>query len=253
MRCIIVDDEPLAQERVRSLLETEPDAHVVACCASGREAAAALAAHQTDVVFLDVQIPELDGLALARGLERGARPLVVFVTAYDAYAIDAFALGAVDYLMKPFSRERFTDTLQRVRRRLAGGHAADVQAIVRTLLEQREPSAQPAGQILVKSGERVRVVSVSGVQWVTSEGNYVRLHVTPGDTALVRGTLEQMLAQLGPAFARTHRTAAARVAAVRELRQRREGGYHAVLTDGTALPVGRKYRAAFEARLRSGH
>ena len=252
MRCIIVEDEPLGQERVRTLLESQPDAEVVACCATGLEAAAAIKSHQPDVVFLDVQIPELDGLTVVRTLDRERRPLVVFVTAYDKFALDAFALGAVDYLMKPFSRERFSDTLDRVRQHLGRASPVDVKAIMDALGAQQPQTPLVPGQILVRSGDRIRVVSVKDVQWVRSEGNYVRLHVPPKDTALLRGTLDQILGQLGPAFVRTHRSAAARLGAVRELRQPRDGGCQAVLSDGTVLPVGRKYRPVLETRLREG-
>ena len=252
MRCIIVDDEPLAQERVRTLLETQPDAEVVACCATGLEAAAAIESHQPDVVFLDVQIPELDGLSVLRALDRERRPLVVFVTAHDTFALDAFSLGAVDYLMKPFSRERFADTLERVRGHLGRSTPVDVQAIMEALGARQAQAPPDHGQILVRTGDRVRVVSAKDVQWVRSEGNYVRLHFPPTATVLLRGTLDQIVSQLGPAFVRTHRSAAARLDAVRELRHPRDGGCQAVLSDGTVLPVGRKYRRVLEKRLRDG-
>jgi two-component system, LytTR family, response regulator len=252
MKCIVVDDEPLARERLEALLGAEADVELAASCGDGPSAATAIAAHGPDVVFLDIQLPGMDGLALARALGGSHRPLVVFVTAYDEFAVGAFELGAVDYLLKPFGPERFQEALGRVRDRLARAPQIEVGALVDALRQSTGGPAPERGQILVKSGDRVRVVQTAEVAWICSEGNYVRLHFGPEATALVRGTLEQVMAQLGAGFIRTHRSAAARLNAIRELRQPRDGRQLALLSDGSALPVGRKYRAALEARLRRG-
>lgn len=251
VRCLIVDDEPLARQRLRALLEDERDVQLVGCCSSGEEAAAAIDREKPDVVFLDIEMPGLDGVTLARELRAARPPAFVFVTAHEDFALDAFELRALDYLLKPFTPRRFKASLDRVREHLWRAREADLTARMRRLLDETIPTAPPAPQrrFLVKTGERIRIVNPADVIRMDAEGNYVRLHLTSGDSTLVRGTIDAVSAELAVAFVRVHRSAAVRLTAIRELRHSRRAGTCVVLKDGASVRVGRRFWAAVQARI----
>ncbi len=230
IRTLIVDDEPLARRGIRQLLAPYPDVIVAAECGNGRDAVRALAAERLDLVFLDVQIPGLDGLDVigVHGADR--MPLIVFVTAHQEYALQAFEAQAVDYLVKPLSEARFRATMERVYRRLRG---RDEGARLEV------PGAD--GAIWLDAGE---------IDWIEAAGDHALIHAG-GERHRVRQPLSALEARLDPGhFARIHRSAIVRLDQVREFRKEKNGEVLLVLRDGTALPLSRR-RAAGIRRLLS--
>jgi len=243
---LIVDDEPLARERIRTLAAREPDLDVVGECGDGRSAAEAIRRLAPDLVFLDIQIPELDGFAVLAEAGGGRLPLVIFVTAYDQYAVRAFEVHAVDYLLKPFDRRRFASALARARERLRKPAApADFSRELRALLGTL---AEPA-RLAIRAPGGIQMVVARDIDWVEAAGNYVALHV--GATShLLRRTLGELEAELPAAhFLRIHRSAIVNLARIRELRAADHGDAVVVLAGGQELRLGRSYRAQLEKRL----
>jgi len=234
MRILIVDDERPARDRLRRLLAAEPDVSALAEARDGFEALDVVAAFRPDVLFLDIDMPEVTGLEVAASLPAPA-PLIVFVTAYDAYAVRAFDANAIDYLLKPCDAERLARTLARVRDRLKGA---------------RGPAAtgQPLRQLLVTQRGVTRVVRVTDILWLGTADNYVELHTAAG-VPLLRQTLSALLAALGPGFQRCHRCAAVRLACVERVVVNDKGDGEVLLQGGARAPLSRQYRAALMAAL----
>jgi two-component system LytT family response regulator len=250
VRTVVADDEPMARERLVSLLAQQPDIDVVATCASGPETVTAIRAHRPDLVFLDMQMPELDGLGVIDAVRAERMPSVVFVTAYDEFALRAFEVHALDYLLKPFGRERFEQTLARARQYLDGKRAGELASRLLALVDDVGPGRSRTERLLVKSGARVLFVEAAQVDWVEAEGNYVRLHAG-GESHLVRDTMQAMERRLGSScFVRVHRSRLVNLARVRELRLLAGGEYEIVLSSGAALGVGRLYREQLQERMR---
>ena len=241
IRAVVVDDEPLARAGMRALLEDDPELVVVTECANGHEAVAALRTHAPDLVLLDVQMPGLDGFGVVREIGADRMPVVVFATAFDQYALRAFEARALDYLLKPFTDERFRDVLGRakeqVRQRLTG-----------------TPSAAPAPppRLEVRLGNRVAYVRLEDVDWVEAADYYARLHVGAA-SHLVRETMQELEARLDARrFVRVHRSAIVNVERVRELRTVAAGRHEVVLRDGTRLPLSRSRRELVARALAAG-
>ena len=227
IRAIIADDEPLARRRLRRLCEREGDVRVIAEACDGAEAQALVADHRPDLLFLDVQMPEPNGLAVLESLDRERPPMVVLVTAHRDHAVEAFALDAVDYLLKPFDAERFRGTIERVRER-----------------QRARPAMRPAARIPVRDGVRVHFVETTDLEYVTAEGNYVTLHAG-GRESLLRETLAAMEARLDPgAFVRVHRSTIVRIDRVVEIESVASGEYVLTLRGGATVTSGRSYRQA---------
>jgi two-component system LytT family response regulator len=242
----VADDEPLARDCVRLALRHHPDVVVVAECGDGRAAVAAIEQHAPDLVFLDVQMPDLDGFEVVEQVGLDRMPPVVFVTAYDQHALRAFELHAVDYLLKPFDDDRFGDMLRHARLRLGREGGADLAARLQGLLASRGY----ASRILVREGERLEFIAVAEISWIEAAGNYVRVHAGPR-TATARITLSALLDRLDPAmFARVHRSIVVNLSRVRSIHPWYGGDYTAVLTDGQELRVSRTYREALLQTLR---
>jgi two-component system LytT family response regulator len=240
IRAVVVDDEPLARAGMRALLEDDADLTVVAECANGHEAVTALRAHAPDLVLLDVQMPGLDGFGVVRAIGADRMPVVVFATAFDRYALQAFEARALDYLLKPFTDERFRDVLGRakeqVRQRRLGALAAQ----------------SPPTRLEVRLGNRVAFVRLDDVDWVEAADYYVRLHVGPA-SHLVRETMQELEARLDARrFVRVHRSAIVNVERVRELRTVAAGRHEVVLRDGTRLPLSRSRREPVARALAGG-
>jgi two-component system, LytTR family, response regulator len=237
LSALVVDDEPLARELLRELLGRLPGVTVVAECANGFEAVRAIAEKAPDVVFLDVQMPKLDGfevLSLLPKREDG-RPAVVFVTAYDQYAVRAFEANAVDYLLKPFDRARLAAALERARSRLAAGRAAPPEGLAAAA---RDP-ARPVSRVVVRDGPDITVLPVATIDWVKAEDDYVLLR-SGGRDHLKAETLSGLEAQL-PAdrFVRIHRSYLLNLDRLVRLEAGPTGAPSAILRDGTELPVSR--------------
>jgi two-component system, LytTR family, response regulator len=244
IRALIVDDEPFARAGVRLLLARARDVEVVGECSNGLEAVAAIAETAPDLVFLDVQMPELDGFGVVEAVGAARMPAVIFVTAFDEHAIRAFDVHALDYLLKPLDDERFALALERARARLRGDGGRDLRAALAALVGQARLDAPPLERLAVKSGGRVYFVAVDDVDWVEAADNYVSLHAGR-ETHLVHGTLGALERRLDPRrFLRVHRSTIVNLARVRELRPLFHGEYEIVLADGTRLTSGRSYRDA---------
>lgn len=249
IRTLVVDDEPVARARVLALLKDEADIEVVGECGDGAQAAAAIEEAAPDLVFLDVQMPEMDGVAMARALGPERMPAVVFVTAYDDYALDAFEIHALDYLLKPFSAERFQSALTHAREHLAQRRATTLGRQLLDLLPEIRKPVQGRDRIVVKSSGRIYFVRTADIDWCEAAGNYVRLHV--GQQAhLVRDTMGHLESSLNAdLFIRIHRSAIVNVDRIQELQSSFNGEYVVLLRNGTRLTLSRGYRDALQTRL----
>lgn len=247
IRVLLVDDEPLALRRLRRLLVGERDIQVVDECSDGRAAAEAIRRQRPDLVFLDIQIPELDGFQVLDSLAAEQLPVVVFVTAYDEHALRAFDAHALDYLLKPVGRERFRESLDRARERVLERRAAGVvDARLLALHGERRGATDGAAQrcltrIAVKADGRAFFVRTHDIDWIEAADNYVRLHVGSA-THLVRESLRLLETKLDrQAFLRVHRSAIVNVDAIRELQPWFHGDQVIILRSGTRLTCSRRY------------
>ena len=242
IRIIIVDDEPLARNKLKLFLAKEPDIEIVRECANGREAIAALGKYRADVMFLDIQMPEIDGFGVVGAVAPERLPFVVFVTAHDAFAVKAFEVHALDYLLKPFDRERLKESLVRVRKAMQRAsierHHSQILSLLNDLKKQRP---QPE-RILIKASGRVYFVTIDEIDWVEAEGNYIKLHVG-NETHLLRQTIKALEQQLDPHhFVRIHRSTIINVDRIKELQPWFGGDYLAILRNGHRLNVSRTFR-----------
>ena len=251
IRCLIVDDEALAREKVRQLLREERDVEVVGECGDGVQALEPIRALAPDLVFLDVRMPGIDGFAVLAGLEPPRLPAVVFVTAYDEYALRAFDVHAVDYLLKPLTRPRFRQALERVRRELQRGGGVLQERLV-GLLKDLRPDSHWLERLLIRSGGRLVLVKVDDIDWIDGAGNYLKLHVGR-ETHLLRHTMGGLEARLDPGrFLRVHRSTIVNLDRVAEFQPSFSGDYVVVLKGGTRLAMGRSYRGRLADLQRGG-
>jgi two-component system LytT family response regulator len=246
LRAVVVDDEPLARARLRRLLTDRDDVELAGEAGSAAEAVALVRSTSPDLVFLDIDMPDGTGFEVIERVGVDHMPLVVFVTAYDTFAVRAFEVHALDYLLKPFDGRRVDASLERARARLADARPVGMEPLLAMLGEmraRRASGAEPyAERVLVRHGSETRLVRLADVDWIASADNYVNLHVGP-HTHLLRETMNAMAARLDPRrFTRIHRAAIVNDDRVRALRPQPGGELEAVLEDGTALPVGRSYR-----------
>ena len=244
IRVLLVDDEPLARERVRKLLEKEPDIELLGECADGASAVQMIREHAPDLVFLDVQMPELDGFGVLERLGALALPAVVFITAHDQFALKAFEIHAVDYLLKPFDAARFQTTLERVRSILRGKKRGELDVRLAALLAEVRPEEKSRAleRIAVKSSGRVVFVKVEDIDWIQAADNYVSLHVGT-EEHLHRETMATIEGQLPAAkFMRISRSTIVNVDRIKELQPLFHGEYTVLLRNGTRLTLSRSYR-----------
>lgn len=238
---LVVDDEPLARRRIRTLLRGEPDFEVLGECADGHTAIASIREKNPALVFLDVQMPEVDGFGVVEAVGVARMPPVVFVTAYDDYAIKAFEVHAFDYLLKPFDRQRFHETLDRVRSQFGRNPGDSAGAQLQKLLDNWRPP-QKTERIIIRSAGRISFLRTDEIDWIDSAGNYVRLHAGK-ETHLVRQTMAAIEGRLNPAlFLRIHRTTIVNIERIKELQPSFRGDYVVLLRDGTRLTLSRGYR-----------
>lgn len=250
IRALIVDDEPLARERMRSLLAGETDVDVVGEATNGLEAVDAILDQSPDLVFLDVQMPKLDGFEVIQTVGAERMPAVVFVTAYDQHALRAFEVQALDYLLKPFDRDRFQGALKRVRRQMENSDSGDLGrrllALVRDLKNDRPTKAE---RLVVKSGGRLFFLRAEEIDWIEAAGNYVRLHVG-AEAHLLRETMTSIEGRLHPeTFFRIHRSHIVNIERIKELQPWFNGEYVVILRNGTRLTLSRGYREKLQERL----
>ncbi len=242
IRTLIVDDEPLARERVRGMLAQEPDIEILGEAGSGSEAVAAIRKHEPDLVFLDVQMPGMDGFEVLRELGKERLPLVIFVTAYDQHALKAFEVHALDYILKPFKQARFAETIARARSMLAQKQAGAISKGLLDLLGQTKPEKERLARIAVRDGEKVVFVKTALIEYVEAAGNYVVLHAGK-ENHVVRETLTALEEQLDPKqFVRISRSTLVNVDQIKELQPMFKGEHVVVLQNGKQLTMTRGVR-----------
>jgi two-component system, LytTR family, response regulator len=247
IRAAILDDEPLARQRIRNLLMEAADVDVVAECANGKEAIEFLEESPPDLLFLDIQMPEIDGFDVLQAIGVGRVPVVIFVTAYDQFALRAFEAHALDYLLKPFDDERFGAALQRARERIRQHQGVDLDRRLQALLENVRGDHGYLRRLAVPSGHRSIFVRTEQIDWIEAERNYVRLHVG-GRAHLLRDNLTHIASVLDPAtFCRIHRSTIVNIDRIQAVESLFHGEYLVVLQDGTKLPSGRSYRRGLHA------
>jgi two-component system, LytTR family, response regulator len=241
VRTLIVDDESLARERLRQLLQAEPEIEIVGECADGRAAVEEVRRTPPDLMFLDVQMPELDGFGVLQEIDPQTAPVVVFVTAFDKFALRAFEVHAVDYLLKPFDRERFQKALARAIEQVR--HRTDNALVERqaALIAELKAPRKREDSIAVKSGGHATWVKLEEIDWIGSADNYAELHVG-AKSHLLRETLGALEARLPPReFMRISRSAIVNVSRIKKLDRKFYGGYELTLQDGTTVTMSRRY------------
>ncbi|GAB5521611.1 MAG: LytTR family DNA-binding domain-containing protein [Rhodothermales bacterium] len=241
LRTVVVDDEPPARRKLMRWLSDDDSIELTAACADGYEALDVLASKEVDLLFLDVQMPELSGFDVLRQCPASAAPVVVFATAHDTYAIDAFQHHAAGYLLKPYDRPRFDATLAQAKAQHAGRSPQTQAQALASVLGAVQPSAY-LKHIAARAADRVDLVRVAEVDWMEASGNYVVLH-TGGQQHLVRETLTRLAARLDPQqFVRIHRSTVVNIDRVASLLRASHGDYTVTLRDGTLLPMSRTYK-----------
>ncbi len=240
IKALIADDEAPAREKLARWLADEPDMQVVAVCRDGLDAAQAIETSQAQVAFLDIQMPGISGLELAAQLDPQSGPKIVFVTAFDEHAIRAFDLNAIDYLLKPYDRERLRRTLSRVRERFSEPKS-DAVRVARSQVGELK-------RLLIPAQGRIELVDVENIAWLETSDNYVNVHTTTR-AFLLRRTLQDLLEQLSSQFVRIHRSSAVNVLHVKSLSPLMKGDFEVQLRDGRTLRMSRRYKDELLARL----
>lgn len=252
LRVLVVDDEPLARSGVADLARRDSELEVVGECADGASALAAIRALRPDLVLLDVQMPELDGFEVLRRLEPAEIPIVIFTTAFDQFAVSAFEVHALDYLVKPFDDARFAEAIGRAKMASRSAKAGEVSERLARLLEQLNGGAPPEGwlnRIVVKTGGRVVLVRAEDVDWIEAADYCVKLHVQ-GKVHVLRESLQALELRLDPArFFRLHRSGIVNLDRVTELQPFFKGEHIVILRDGSKLKLSRGRRKELEGRL----
>lgn len=243
IRVLIADDEAPARGKLERWVAEQPDMQVAGYAEDGLVAAQGIERLHPDVAFLDIQMPGLSGLEVAAQLEESSAPLIVFVTAFDEHAVKAFELNAVDYLLKPYDKDRLLRALQRVRERLGGGESrSPAVAMARAQTASSE-------RLLVPDGERLQLIDSTSIEWLEADDNYVHVH-TSARRYLLRRTLQDLLMQLGEErFVRIHKSAAVNLSAIAALTPLFKGDYEVELRNGRALRLSRRFRDALFARM----
>ncbi len=247
IRTLIVDDEPLARERLRALLEDEPDLELVGECADGHEALAAVRQAEPDLVFLDIQMPELDGFGLVAQLDPAHLPAIIFVTAFDRFALRAFEVHALDYLLKPFDADRFHAAVERARQWIRRNERGELDQRLSALLADLKGTAKGQDRIAVKSGNRVVLVRTEDIDWVEAADNYVSLHIGK-ESHLLRETMNSLETRLpSDRFLRISRSTIVNLDRIKELQPHFHGEHVVILHNGKRLTMTRGLREVEKA------
>lgn len=251
IRAIIVDDEPLAREGVRLHLQAESDIDVVGEAGSGEEAVTLIETVRPDLLFLDVQMPGLDGFAVLDAVGPAHMPVTIFTTAFDEFALRAFDAHAIDYILKPYDEKRFRTAIERARVHLNGRRGSTADDRLDSLLDELRGRSRYLERLVVRSGGRILILRVSEIDWIEAASNYVRLHAG-GSDYLLRETMTALESKLDPMqFVRIHRSTIVQVDRIRELEPLFQGDYVVVLEDSTRLTSSRGYRERLQELLQS--
>ena len=250
-KVLIVDDEPLARHRIREMLKGDREVEIIAEARDGCEAIAAISAHAPDIVFLDVQMPDMNGFDVLKSVAAKQMPLIVFVTAYDQHAVQAFDVHAIDYLMKPFDRRRFAKALSHAKAQIHLKNRPDTASIIKRL-EELKGEARYLERFAIKTGDTVQFVRARDVDSIEAEGNYVRLNVS-SSSYLLRETLNSLESKIDPrTFVRIHRSTIINMNRVKELQIWARGEYRVVLNNGASHALSRGYREHFDTFIKTG-
>jgi two-component system, LytTR family, response regulator len=243
IRALVVDDEPLAREMIREMLESDSEVEIIAECANGREAVESIKSSKPDIVFLDIQMPEIGGFEVLESLDPTVHPYVIFVTAYDQYAVRAFEVHALDYLLKPFDRERFEGAWQRAKAQIKLDRTSRRDQDIIALLEELKAGPNYLERLVIKNGGRVFFLHVQDVHCIEAEGNYVRVYDNQKGY-LLRETISSLAEQLDPKqFLRIHRSAIVKIDRIKEMQPWFHGEYRIIMENGKQLALSRNYRA----------
>jgi len=242
IQSLIVDDEPWARQRIKRLLAAEPDIAVIAECGSGPEAIQIIHEKAPDLVFLDIQMPEMDGFEVLQRINAQKMPVIIFITAFNQHALQAFEVHALDYLLKPFKKERFKEAMNRARIQLAKNGAFEFDRGLAALIKQLGPPQNHLSRFMVKSSSRVVFVKAGDVEWIEAADNYVLLHAG-GKTHIVRETMQALEIKLNPEiFQRISRSVIVNVEWIQELQPMGKGQYVIILSGGKRLTMSRGIR-----------
>jgi two-component system LytT family response regulator len=253
LRTLIVDDELLSRKKIRTFLLEYPEFQVVGECADGEQALAQIRTHKPDLIFLDVQIPGRNGFEVLDGLEDKYAPAVIFVTAFDKYAVRAFEVRALDYLLKPFNKARFAEALNRFHEREARLSGAERKLELKAVLQELQRELRESERIVVKSGSRSIFLRKGSIEWVEAQGDYVKLH-SGKESHLLRETMSALSDRLDPGrFVRIHRSRIVNLDYIREIRPLWGGDCAVLMRDGTELTMSRTYRASLLGALDGQH
>ncbi len=248
IRVLLVDDESLAREMLREMLQDDLQVTIVGESCNGREALEAIRCHSPDLIFLDVQMPELGGFEVLEALGKEI-PRVIFVTAYDQYAVRAFEVHALDYLLKPFDQERFDISWQRARTQILRDRNGGTDQRILALLEEMKAGNKYLERLVIKASGRIYFLETTDIDWIEAEGNYVSIH-SAKKSHLLRETISSLEAQLDPKkFLRIHRSSIVRIDRIQELQPWFHGEYRIILQNGTQLTLSRNYRDKLQEAL----
>jgi len=242
IRVVVADDEMLARKFIRRMLKQDPEVEIVAECGNGAETVAMIRKEKPDLVFLDVQMPEMNGFAVLDAVKLDHLPEIIFTTAYESYAIRAFELHALDYLLKPFDQVRFKAALKYAKERFHSHHEEEKRLQIGTLLESIRAQQQYLDRVIIRTDGRITFLQTREIDWLEADDKYVHLHTGKG-TRMVRQTLSAMEEQLDPRkFVRVHRSAMVNTDRIKELQPLFNGEHSLILEDGTRLTLSRKYK-----------
>ena len=249
IKTLIVDDEVLAREKLSIFLQEEKDFEIVGQCTNGIEALQSLQQSYPDLLFLDIQMPEMDGMELLRNIDVQKIPCIILVTAYDDYAIKAFEYHALDYLLKPFDRERFSMTIKRVREQILLHNQGDYNTQLLSYLKESLPDKKYTEKVVVKDSGKIFFVKSKDIEWVESAGNYLKLHVS-NNIHMIRETMNAFEQKLNPQdFLRVHRSYLINIEAIHDLEAWGNTEFIITLTSGDKVQTGRSYYAAIRQKL----
>lgn len=242
---LIVDDEPLARERLKRFLRDEPEIEIIGECGDGESAVTSIKQQHPDLIFLDIQMPEKNGFEVIRSLGVKKLPIVIFVTAYDQYALQAFDVHALDYLLKPFNKERLHRAVSRAREQFAKKNSGSIDERIISLLEDLRPEKRYLERLVVKTSGRIFFLKAEEIDWIEAAGNYVKIH-SGRDAHMIRETMNGIEAKLDPdRFLRIHRSTVVNVDKIKELHPMFSGDYAVILRNGAELSLSRNYRDRF--------
>ena len=245
IRTIIIDDEPLARDRIKRLLRDEDGVQIVGECGNGTDAVKSISELNPDLVFLDIQMPGKNGFEVIKSLNSKKLPTIIFVTAYDQYALQAFDVHALDYLLKPFNRERIKKAVSRAREHMEHRRLGDIDERLNSLIADLRGEKKFLDRLVVKSVGRVFFLKSDEIDWIEAAGNYVKLHVGR-ESHMIRETMNGIEAKLDPEkFLRIHRSTVVNIDRIKELHPMFSGDYAVILRNGTELALSRNYRERF--------